>query len=113
MCVCVLYRGRLARVTVCVWACRSVEEIVRRYGDLGGELHMVKMAVDRSSSSSSGTGLGLDLAGNAQLDTMSVFVAGIHPDSPAARDGRIHVGDQLLQVYARHPAGCQLHVLSQ
>jgi len=53
---------------------------------------MVKMRVEPSTS------LGLDLAGNSQLDTMSVFVAGIHPDSPVAHDGRIRVGDELLQV---------------
>ena len=53
---------------------------------------MVKLRVDPSVS------LGLDLAGNSRLDTMSVFVAGIHPDSPVAHDGRIHVGDELLEV---------------
>ena len=29
---------------------------------------------------------------------MSVFVAGVQPDSVAARDGRIQVGDELLEV---------------
>lgn len=43
-------------------------------------------------------GLGLSLAGNRDLDTMSIFVVGIQPDSPVARDGRICVGDQLLEV---------------
>jgi len=66
--------------------------MVKRYGELGGELHVVRLKVDPSVN------LGLDLAGNSQLDTMSVFVAGIHPDSPVAHDGRIHVGDELLEV---------------
>jgi len=70
----------------------GAEEIVKRYGELDGELHMVKLRVDPSAN------LGLDLAGNSHLDKMSVFVAGIHPDSPVARDGRIHVGDELLEV---------------
>jgi len=65
---------------------------VKRYGELDGELHMVKLRVEPSVN------LGLDLAGNSRLDTMSVFVAGIHPDSPVAHDGRIRVGDELLEV---------------
>jgi len=72
--------------------CCDVEEVLKRYGELDGQLHVVKLRVDASES------LGLDLAGNSRLDTMSVFVAGIHPDSPVARDGRIHVGDELLEV---------------
>jgi len=53
---------------------------------------MVKLRVDPSVN------LGLDLAGNSRQDTMSVFVAGIHPDSPVAHSGQIHVGDELLEV---------------
>jgi len=74
--------------------------VVKRYGELDGELHMVKLRVDPAVS------LGLDLAGNSHLDTMSVFVAGIHPDSPVAHDGRIHVGDELLEVRYEH--GCSV-----
>jgi len=81
----------------------GVDEIVKRYGELDGELHMVKLRVDPSTST---TSLGLDLAGSSQLDTMSVFVAGIHPDSPAAHDARIRVGDQLLQVCIRRYLTC-------
>ena len=43
-------------------------------------------------------GLGLNLAGNRDLGIMSVFVVGIMPDSPVANDGRIRVGDELLEV---------------
>ena len=46
----------------------------------------------------SANGLGLSLAGNRDLGTMSVFVVGIQPDSPVANDGRIRVGDELLEV---------------
>lgn len=70
----------------------GVEVLMKKYGELDGELHMVKMTVDPS------LGLGLDLAGNSRVDTMSVFVAGIHADSAVARDGRIRVGDELLEV---------------
>ena len=43
-------------------------------------------------------GLGLNLAGNRDLGVMSVFVVGIVPNSPVATDGRIRVGDELLEV---------------
>jgi len=72
--------------------CCAVDQIVRTYGELDGELHMVKLRVDPAAS------LGLDLAGNSHQETMSVFVAGIHPDSPLAHSGQIHVGDELLEV---------------
>ena len=49
---------------------------------------------------SGNNGLGMSLAGNRDLSTMSVFVVGIQPDSPSARDGRLKVGDQLLEVCA-------------
>lgn len=42
--------------------------------------------------------MGLGLAGNKDRSKMSVFVAGIQPDSPADRDGRIQIGDELLEV---------------
>lgn len=44
------------------------------------------------------SGLGISLAGNKDRNTMSVFVAGIQPDSAAGQDGRIQVGDELLEV---------------
>ena len=46
----------------------------------------------------SGNGLGLSLAGNKDLSRMSVYIVGIQQDSPVARDGRIRVGDELLEV---------------
>ncbi len=69
------------------------EQIIKRYGELDGEIHAIEL--QRGSSAAS---LGLDLSGNISLETMSVFVVNIHPDSIAARDGRINIGDQLLEV---------------
>lgn len=42
--------------------------------------------------------LGINLAGNKDRNTMSVFVAGVQPESVAGKDGRIQVGDELLEV---------------
>lgn len=44
------------------------------------------------------TGLGLSLAGNKDRKRMSVFVCGMHPNGSAAKDGRIAVGDEILEV---------------
>lgn len=43
-------------------------------------------------------GLGLSLAGNRDRSCLSIFVVGLHSGGPAARDGRIQVGDELLEV---------------
>ncbi|KAK3091257.1 hypothetical protein FSP39_018351 [Pinctada imbricata] len=67
------------------------KKIQRQYGDLNGDLHLVDLQRGNGS-------LGINLAGNKDRNTMSVFVAGIHPDSVAGRDGRIEVGDELLEV---------------
>ena len=69
----------------------SSERIQRRYGELNGELLLVEL---RRGS----TGLGISLAGNKDRNTMSVFVAGIQPDSAAGQDGQIQIGDELLEV---------------
>lgn len=44
------------------------------------------------------TGLGLSLAGNRDRSRMSVFVVGIDPNGAGGRDGRMVVGDELLEV---------------
>ncbi|XP_063397098.1 multiple PDZ domain protein-like isoform X6 [Mytilus trossulus] len=67
------------------------KRVLRRYGDLGGEVHLVDLT-------RGGNGLGISLAGNKDRNTMSVFVAGIQPESVAAKDGRIEIGDELLEV---------------
>ncbi|XP_043941477.1 inaD-like protein [Protopterus annectens] len=67
------------------------EKIRQRYGDLPGELHIIELEKDKH-------GLGLSLAGNKDRSRMSIFVVGINPDSPAGKDRRIHIGDELLEI---------------
>ncbi|VDD80739.1 unnamed protein product [Mesocestoides corti] len=43
-------------------------------------------------------GLGISLCGNKDLNQMAVLVCGLRPGSIAAVDGRISVGDQLLEL---------------
>lgn len=68
------------------------EKILKNYSELKGDLHLVELERE------AGTSLGLSLVGNRDLTAMSVFVAGIQPDSIAAFSGLIHVGDELLEV---------------
>ncbi|XP_063057037.1 inaD-like protein [Engraulis encrasicolus] len=67
------------------------EAIRQRYGELPGELVQVELEKDR-------LGLGLSLAGNRDRNQMSIFVVGITAGGPAYRDGRIQVGDELLEI---------------
>uniref|UniRef100_A0A8C1QWT6 PATJ crumbs cell polarity complex component n=1 Tax=Cyprinus carpio TaxID=7962 RepID=A0A8C1QWT6_CYPCA len=68
------------------------EKVIRqRYADLPGELLIVELEKDRN-------GLGLSLAGNRDRSCMSIFVVGINAGGPASREGRIKVGDELLEV---------------
>ncbi|XP_013369898.1 PREDICTED: inaD-like protein isoform X3 [Chinchilla lanigera] len=67
------------------------KKVRQRYADLPGELHIIELEKDRQ-------GLGLSLAGNKDRSLMSIFVVGIHPGSPAAADGRMRVGDELLEI---------------
>uniref|UniRef100_W5LF57 PATJ crumbs cell polarity complex component n=1 Tax=Astyanax mexicanus TaxID=7994 RepID=W5LF57_ASTMX len=60
-------------------------------GSCRGELMLVELEKDRQ-------GLGLSLAGNRDRSCMSIFVVGITPGGPASRDGRIRVGDELLEI---------------
>lgn len=63
-----------------------------KYGDIGpGEI--IELEIPRSNS-----GLGLSLVGNKDRQKMSVFVLGIHDDNTAAKDARIQVGDEILEV---------------
>lgn len=71
--------------------CSFLEDIRQKYGELQGELLLVELEKDRQ-------GLGLSLAGNRDRSCMSIFVVGINPGGPASRDGRIQVGDELLEV---------------
>ncbi|KAM9130485.1 inaD-like protein [Pangshura tecta] len=67
------------------------EKIRQRYADLLGELHIIELEKDKN-------GLGLSLAGNKDRSRMSIFIVGINPDGPAGRDGRMHIGDELLEI---------------
>uniref|UniRef100_A0A1A8P945 InaD-like n=1 Tax=Nothobranchius rachovii TaxID=451742 RepID=A0A1A8P945_9TELE len=67
------------------------ERYCERYGDLQGALLCVELEKEHQ-------GLGLSLAGNRDRSRLSIFVVGLHPGGPAARDGRIRVGDELLEI---------------
>ncbi|XP_029551508.1 multiple PDZ domain protein-like isoform X3 [Salmo trutta] len=67
------------------------ERIRLRYGELRGELLCVELDRERQ-------GLGLSLAGNKDRSCLSIFVVGISPGGPAAKDGRIRIGDELLEI---------------
>ncbi|KAK7101023.1 multiple PDZ domain protein-like isoform X2 [Littorina saxatilis] len=67
------------------------KRLQRKYGDLGGTVEIIEFSRGKS-------GIGLSLAGNKDRSIMSVFVAGVQPDSPAARDGRIYVADELMEI---------------
>uniref|UniRef100_A0AAZ3SG52 InaD-like protein n=1 Tax=Oncorhynchus tshawytscha TaxID=74940 RepID=A0AAZ3SG52_ONCTS len=70
----------------------GVKELIRlRYGELCGELLCVELDRERQ-------GLGLSLAGNKDRSCLSIFVVGISPGGPAAKDGRIRIGDELLEI---------------
>ncbi|XP_016398127.1 inaD-like protein [Sinocyclocheilus rhinocerous] len=70
----------------------QAKEVIRqRYTDVPGELLIVELEKDRN-------GLGLSLAGNRDRSCMSIFVVGITAGGPASRDGRIKVGDELLEI---------------
>ncbi|XP_045147714.1 inaD-like protein isoform X2 [Echinops telfairi] len=67
------------------------KKLRQRYADLPGELHIIELEKDKN-------GLGLSLAGNKDRSRMSIFVVGINPDGPAATDGRMRIGDELLEI---------------
>ncbi|XP_061566606.1 multiple PDZ domain protein isoform X3 [Cololabis saira] len=69
----------------------SWKNVIQRYGGLPGVLHMIELEKGK-------TGLGLSLAGNRDRSRMSVFVVGIDPNGAAGRDGRMVVGDELLEI---------------
>nr|XP_061816193.1 multiple PDZ domain protein-like [Nerophis lumbriciformis] len=69
----------------------SWKDVIQRYGRLPGVLHMIELEKGK-------TGLGLSLAGNRDRSRMSVFVIGIDSAGAAGRDGRMLVGDELLEI---------------
>ncbi|XP_051867604.1 inaD-like protein isoform X2 [Pristis pectinata] len=69
----------------------SDQKIRQKYGDLPGDLHIIELEKDKN-------GLGLSLAGNKDRSRMSIFVVGINPEGAAGKDGRIKIGDELLEI---------------
>lgn len=69
--------------------------MLQRYGSLTGKLHMIELEKVPAAH-----GLGISLAGNQEASRarMSVYVASVDPRGPAGLDGRIQVGDELLEV---------------
>ncbi|XP_056121024.1 multiple PDZ domain protein [Rhinichthys klamathensis goyatoka] len=67
----------------------------QRYGSLPGELHMFDLDC---GSYSSGLGLCLSENRDGARGRMSVYVSEIKPDGAAAADGRVRVGDELLEI---------------
>ncbi|KAF5403248.1 hypothetical protein PHET_03423 [Paragonimus heterotremus] len=79
----------------------STEYLVNKYCELPGAILSVEIAlssVPYEAGQSRQPQLGLRLAGHRDLNHMSVFVCGIIPGSICERDGRIEVGDQLLEI---------------
>uniref|UniRef100_A0A1A8FRV2 Multiple PDZ domain protein n=1 Tax=Nothobranchius korthausae TaxID=1143690 RepID=A0A1A8FRV2_9TELE len=73
----------------------SRKKMLQRYGSLSGKLHMIELEKDPAAQ-----GLGISLTGNEEGSRarMSVYVAEIDPHGPAGMDGRIQVGDELLEI---------------
>ncbi|XP_055061375.2 multiple PDZ domain protein isoform X2 [Misgurnus anguillicaudatus] len=69
--------------------------VLQRYGSLPGELHMLELDC---GSQSSGLGVCLSESRDSARGRMSVFVSEIKPNGAAAADGRIRVGDELLEI---------------
>ncbi|TNN61198.1 Multiple PDZ domain protein [Liparis tanakae] len=71
------------------------KKMLQRYGSLSGKLHMIELQKDPAAR-----GLGIGLSGNKDgcRARMSVHVEHIEPRGPAGLDGRIRVGDELLEI---------------
>ncbi|KAM3623165.1 uncharacterized protein V6R79_007867 [Siganus canaliculatus] len=71
------------------------KKMLQRYGSLSGKLHMIELEKDPAAH-----GLGISLTGNkdGSRARMSVYVEDIDPKGPAGLDGRILVGDELLEI---------------
>lgn len=75
------------------------EKIHKKWGDLKGEI--VRVDLDRTSPGGgalSTVSLGLSLAGHKDRTVMAVFICGLNPSGIAFKDGRLQVGDELVEV---------------
>lgn len=50
-------------------------------------------------------GFGFSIRGGQEFDSMPLFVLRIAEDGPAALDGRLKVGDQLMEINGRSTRG--------
>uniref|UniRef100_A0A1I8GQ12 Multiple PDZ domain protein n=1 Tax=Macrostomum lignano TaxID=282301 RepID=A0A1I8GQ12_9PLAT len=71
---------------------RLRKRLAKKYTDANGDILVLN--IDKRGQKS----LGLSLAGNRDPSVMSVFVCGLIPDGAAVEDGRLKIGDELLEV---------------
>ncbi|CAB4065132.1 MPDZ [Lepeophtheirus salmonis] len=69
----------------------TMDKIRRKYGKFPGKLSLVRLNKGIH-------GLGISLAGHKDRNQMAVFICGLIPQGNAARDGRIKIGDSVLEV---------------
>ena len=67
--------------------------IRKKYGKLPGDIYSIDLELDRP-----GQELGLVLAGSRTTDQMNTYVALVKENGVAFNDGRLEVGDQILEV---------------
>ncbi|GAB6026518.1 hypothetical protein CHUAL_012941 [Chamberlinius hualienensis] len=70
---------------------QRLKKIRKKFGDLKGEFLVIDIPKGPN-------GLGLSLAGNKDRTKMNTFIVGLCPSGNAFRDGRIQVGDEILEV---------------
>lgn len=80
-----------------LFLCCFAEKIQKKYSDINGSTLLVDLNKGL-------TGLGISLAGNRDRTKMSVFICGMHPKGSAFKDGRLRIGDEILEVGLRHPS---------
>lgn len=89
------------------YICFVSEKLRRKYRSLAGELHIVEL--ERTAR---GEKLGMELIG----DNSNLYVSNISHEGVVAQDGRITIGDQLLEVNGeilhRQPVTAASHTLA-
>ena len=69
------------------------DPIKRKYGKLTGDIFSIDIELDRP-----GQELGLILAGNKRVEQMNTYIALVREGGVAFEDGRLEVGDEILEV---------------
>lgn len=83
----------------------NVSERLQKYKQTKGDLHYIELEKGAN-------GLGLSLAGNKEKAQQSIYVVGINPDGAAGKDGRIKVGDELLDINGVALSGQNTHQIA-